>query len=238
MQNILIWNLFAPDFSLWMSCILELAHLFHQSEILTFNIEKQVYLHIFTRERVKTAINQFFASISIIFFNFEWTKKKLGVQQDHLWLIYLPCYNVLNGLVKTHSTYSIFSNWWFYDHFVSIRVLINTFQNIFGLWKVEVGEKVAALTFLQWVMRKMATMIFWKKNFYERWKTKSPPNVLITLFMKFCDYLFSFFLKKKFWDFRVNIGDLDLFKKLETTKKLRWKVIIFNADLESPLEIV
>jgi hypothetical protein len=43
---------------------------------------------------------------------------------------------------------------------VSIRALINTFQNIFGLWKVEVGEKVVGLTFPQMMIKKMAIMIF------------------------------------------------------------------------------
>ena len=163
---------------------MELANLFHPiRRFFTFTLENKF---IFTSSPEK-CLNLLLHSQSHLYlwfsFSFEWTKKNWGVQQDHLRPMYLPGYNVHGDYVKTHSTYTLFSNLWFYNHFVYIRSRLNIFQNIFGFWKVEVGEKVAALTFLQWVMRKMATMIFWKKFFYERLKTKSPPNVLTAWFM-------------------------------------------------------
>jgi hypothetical protein len=88
---------------------------------------------------------------------------------------------------------------------------------------VEVGEKVVGLTFPQMMIKKMAIMIFWKKIFQERWKTKSPLNALTTSFMMFWALLFPFFSKKKFSDFGSNIWDLDIPKKLKTMKNFWMK---------------
>ena len=42
---------------------------------------------------------------------------------------------------KPINTYPIFSNCWFYDHFVSTRTPLNIFQKVIDFWKMEVVKR-------------------------------------------------------------------------------------------------